>query len=81
MISVTHNDLLLYISTRIRKIRTELGLAIRDLADKVGISYLTTQKIETDEISPSVVILSITVVLLLYSTRTHFPVQKKLEEE
>ena len=58
MINIRHNDIHLDIGTRIREIRTDLGLAIRDLADKVGISYLTMQRIETDKISPSVVLLA-----------------------
>jgi transcriptional regulator with XRE-family HTH domain len=45
------------IGTRIRDIRKGLGLSIRQLAEKAGISYLTMQKIETDKVSPSVILL------------------------
>lgn len=45
------------IGTRIRDIRKRLGLSINQLAERVGISYLTMQKIETDKISPSVILL------------------------
>lgn len=36
----------------------DVGLSIRELAEKVGISYLTMQRIETDKLSPSVVLLA-----------------------
>ena len=81
MIYSTHNDILLYIATRIRKIRTELGLAIRELADKVGISYPTMQKIETDKISPPVTLPSVTDLLLLYPLIPLIRFRKKQEEE
>lgn len=43
MLSDIHNDILLDIGVRIRANRTEFGLSMKDLADKVGISYLTIQ--------------------------------------
>ena len=52
------NGLEVNIGKRIREIRTKLGLSIRALAQKVGISYVTMQKIETDKLSPSVVLLA-----------------------
>jgi quercetin dioxygenase-like cupin family protein/DNA-binding Xre family transcriptional regulator len=52
------NDLEFNVGERIREIRTKLGLSIRGLAAKVGISYLTMQRIETDKLSPSVVLLA-----------------------
>jgi transcriptional regulator with XRE-family HTH domain len=55
---IVQNDILTDIGKRIREIRTELGLSIKQLADKVGISYLTMQRIETDKLSPSVVLLA-----------------------
>jgi transcriptional regulator with XRE-family HTH domain len=58
MIDNNDDDIHLDIGRRIREIRTGLGLSIRDLAEKVGISYLTMQRIETDKISPSVVLLA-----------------------
>jgi transcriptional regulator with XRE-family HTH domain len=48
----------IYIGHRIREIRQTLGLSIKQLSEKVGLSYLTMQKIETDKISPSVVTLA-----------------------
>jgi quercetin dioxygenase-like cupin family protein len=53
-----HNDIIIDIGVKIREIRTRLGLSIRGLAERVGISYLTMQRIETDRISPSVVVLA-----------------------
>lgn len=48
----------LNVGKRIREIRNSLNLSIRELAQKVGISYLTMQRIETDKLSPSVVLLA-----------------------
>ena len=63
------------IGTRIRQIRTELNLSIRDLADKVGTSYLTMQRIETDKISPSVVLLA------QIAAELNYPITDFLTEE
>jgi transcriptional regulator with XRE-family HTH domain len=43
---------------RIREMRNRANMSIRELAKKVGLSYLTMQRIETDKLSPSVVLLS-----------------------
>jgi len=55
---IEQNDILFNIGKKIREVRTELGFSIRELAEKVGISYLTMQRIETDKLSPSVVLLA-----------------------
>jgi len=46
------------VGNKIRKIRKSTGLTIKELAKLVGVSYLTIQRIETGEVSPSVAILS-----------------------
>jgi transcriptional regulator with XRE-family HTH domain len=43
---------------KIRKERNELGLSLKQLADKVGVSTMTLQRIETGKTSPSVSVLS-----------------------
>jgi transcriptional regulator with XRE-family HTH domain len=48
----------MYIGHRIRDVRKTLGLSIKQLARKAGLSYVTMQKIETDKMSPSVVTLA-----------------------
>ena len=75
MASESLNDIHMNIGTRIRQIRTELNLSIRDLADKVGISYLTMQRIETDKISPSVVLLA------QIAAELNYPITDFLTEE
>jgi transcriptional regulator with XRE-family HTH domain len=55
---VEQNDILINIGKKIREVRMELGFSIKQLAEKVGISYLTMQRIETDKLSPSVVLLA-----------------------
>lgn len=51
------NNIKIEIGNRIREIRKKGGLSIRQLAEELGISYLTMQKIETDKTSPSVTLL------------------------
>lgn len=46
------------IGTKIRSERKNLGLTLHQLAQKVGISPITLQRIETGKSSPSVVLLS-----------------------
>jgi transcriptional regulator with XRE-family HTH domain len=46
------------IGNRIREIRKITGMSIKALAKKVGVSYLTLQRIETGKVSPSVAVLS-----------------------
>ncbi len=43
---------------KIREIRKKAGLTMKQLADAVGVSLLTIQRIETGKLSPSVVLLS-----------------------
>jgi transcriptional regulator with XRE-family HTH domain len=43
---------------RIRHIRKRLGISMKQLATKVGVSYLTIYRIETGKVSPSVAILT-----------------------
>jgi quercetin dioxygenase-like cupin family protein len=42
----------------IRKARKRHGLNMKELARRVGVSYLTMQRIETDKVSPSVALFS-----------------------
>jgi transcriptional regulator with XRE-family HTH domain len=46
------------IGNRIREIRKNTGMSMKELAQKVGVSYLTIQRIETGKVSPSVALLS-----------------------
>jgi transcriptional regulator with XRE-family HTH domain len=46
------------VSPRVREIRKNAGLSIKELAEKVGVSFLTIQRIETGKGSPSVALLS-----------------------
>ncbi len=46
------------IGNRIRHARKKLGINMKDFAKKVGISYLTLYRVETDRVSPSVALLS-----------------------
>jgi transcriptional regulator with XRE-family HTH domain len=46
------------IGNKIRHARKKLGINMKDFAQKVGISYLTLYRVETDRVSPSVSLLS-----------------------
>ncbi len=46
------------VGNRIRHIRKKKGMSMKELARQVGVSYLTIQRIETGEVSPSVAVLS-----------------------
>lgn len=46
------------VGNRIREIRKAQGMSMKELAQRVGVSYLTIQRIETGEVSPSVAVLS-----------------------
>jgi transcriptional regulator with XRE-family HTH domain len=46
------------VGTKIRIERKKVGLTLKELAEKVGISTITLQRIETGKSSPSVVLLS-----------------------
>jgi DNA-binding XRE family transcriptional regulator len=43
---------------KIREMRKKRGLNMKELARRIGVSYLTIQRIETDKVSPSVAVLS-----------------------
>lgn len=58
MAKTINNDIIMHIGQRIRETRMGLAISIRELAKRVGISYLTMQRIETDKLSPSVVLLA-----------------------
>ena len=46
------------VGKRVREIRKNAGLSMKQLAEKVGVSFLTIQRIETGKVSPSVALLS-----------------------
>lgn len=46
------------VGNKIRQTRTKLGLNMKEFAERIGISYLTLFRIETDKVSPSVSLLS-----------------------
>lgn len=48
----------LNVGRKIRELRKNAGLSMKELAEKVGVSLLTIQRIETDKVSPSVALLS-----------------------
>jgi transcriptional regulator with XRE-family HTH domain len=46
------------VGDRIRVLRKRAGLSMKQLAEKVGVSYLTIYRIETGKVSPSVALLT-----------------------
>jgi len=46
------------VGSKIRERRKSLGLTMRQLAQRVGVSYLTIHRVEMDKLSPSVALLS-----------------------
>ncbi len=46
------------VGNKVREIRKRAGLTMKQLADAIGVSLLTVQRIETGKVSPSVVLLS-----------------------
>ena len=46
------------VGNRIREVRKKQGVSMKELARRVGVSYLTIQRIETGAVSPSVAVLS-----------------------
>jgi transcriptional regulator with XRE-family HTH domain len=46
------------VGIRIRDIRKRLGISMKELADKVGVSYLSIYRIEKGKVSPSTLLLS-----------------------
>ncbi|MGD0659176.1 MAG: cupin domain-containing protein [Syntrophorhabdales bacterium] len=71
------NDKKVDIGNRIREIRKGSGCSIRQLAEKVGISYLTMQRIETDKVSPSISLLFRIADSLNYPITSFFGEQKE----
>jgi len=46
------------VGKRVREVRKHAGLTMKELAEKVGVSFLTIQGIETGKVSLSVALLS-----------------------
>jgi transcriptional regulator with XRE-family HTH domain len=46
------------VGNRIRELRKRSGFSMKQLAEKVGVSYLTIYRIETGKVSPSVTLLN-----------------------
>lgn len=46
------------VGNKIREVRKKLGLNMKEIAQRVGVSYLTIYRVETDKTSPSVALLS-----------------------
>jgi transcriptional regulator with XRE-family HTH domain len=46
------------VGNQIREARKKLGLNMKEFARRIGVSYLTLYRVETDKVSPSVVLLS-----------------------
>jgi transcriptional regulator with XRE-family HTH domain len=71
------NDITMDVGVRIREIRKSTNLSIRQLAKKVGVSYVTMQRIETNKVSPSVSLLFQIAQALNYPITTFLEEQKK----
>ena len=46
------------VGNKIRMARKKLGLNMKEFARRIGVSYLTLYRVETDKVSPSVALLS-----------------------
>ncbi|MCF8094506.1 MAG: helix-turn-helix domain-containing protein [Desulfobacteraceae bacterium] len=46
------------VGNKIRRARQKLGINMKDFASRIGVSYLTLYRVETDKVSPSVALLS-----------------------
>lgn len=46
------------VGRRVREIRKTVGMSMKELAEKTGVSFLTIQRVETEKVSPSVALLS-----------------------
>jgi transcriptional regulator with XRE-family HTH domain len=46
------------VGKRVREIRKTVGMSMKELAEKTGVSFLTIQRVETEKVSPSVALLS-----------------------
>jgi transcriptional regulator with XRE-family HTH domain len=63
------------VGNKVREIRKRAGLSMKGLAQVVGVSLLTIQRIETGKLSPSVVLLS------EIAYHLHYPVTAFISEE
>ena len=52
------HDTLMNIGSKIRTERKELGLSLEALSNKIGISKMTLQRVETGATSPSIILLA-----------------------
>lgn len=50
--------MIMNVGNKIRMARKRLGLNMKEFARRVGVSYLTIYRVETDKVSPSVALLS-----------------------
>ena len=66
------------VGSSIREIRKRMGLTMKDLAQKVGVSTLTIHRIETGGVSPSVAVLSEIAYQLGHPITSFFPDKKDL---
>ncbi|HRT84357.1 MAG TPA: helix-turn-helix domain-containing protein [Bacteroidales bacterium] len=64
---------------RIREIRKSMGLSMKELAKKVGVSTITIHRIEKGEVSPSVAVLSEIAHQLNYPITSFFPDKNDLK--
>lgn len=46
------------VGAKVRQARKKLGLNMQEFAERLGVSYLTIHRVETDKVSPSVALLS-----------------------
>ncbi|MBS3917275.1 MAG: helix-turn-helix domain-containing protein [Deltaproteobacteria bacterium] len=63
------------VGSKIREIRKKTSLSMKELSEKIGVSLLTLQRIETGKVSPSVVLLS------EIAYQLHYPLHSFLTEE
>jgi transcriptional regulator with XRE-family HTH domain len=66
------------VGNRIRQIRKNMHLSMKELAKRVGVSTLTIHRIETGEVSPSVAVLSEIAHQLNHPITSFFPDAKDL---
>jgi len=66
------------VGNKIREARKKLGLNMKEFGRRVGVSYLTIYRVETDKVSPSVALLSDIAYHLGQPIATFFDEKKKL---
>ena len=66
------------VGNRIRELRKRSGLSMKQLAEKVGVSYLTIYRIETGKVSPSVTLLNDIASHLNYPIFSFFDQEKEI---